>query len=49
VEVKTGLDDGTNVEIKKGLEVGDIVVIPPPPGTNAPQNSPGGLGGIIKF
>ena len=49
VEVKTGLDDGTNVEIKKGLKVGDVVVIPPPPGTSTPQNSPAGLGGIIKF
>lgn len=48
VEVQTGLDDGTNVEVKKGLKVGEVVVIPPPPGS-APQNSPGGLGGIIKF
>jgi hypothetical protein len=43
------LDDGTNVEIKKGLKVGDLVVLPPPPGSVTPQNSPGGLGGIIKF
>lgn len=49
VVVETGLDDGTNVEIKKGLKVGDLVVLPPPPGSVAPQNSPGGLGGIIKF
>jgi RND family efflux transporter MFP subunit len=49
VAVETGLDDGTNVEIKKGLKVGDLVVLPPPPGTATPQNSPGGLGGIIKF
>lgn len=49
VAVETGLDDGTNIEIKKGLEAGDVVVIPPPPGTGTPQNSPGGLGGIIKF
>lgn len=48
VEVKTGLDDGSNVEIKAGLKVGDTVVIPPPPGST-PQNAPGGLGGIIRF
>lgn len=49
VAVETGLDDGTNIEIRKGLKTGDVVVIPPPPGTGIPQNSPGGLGGIIKF
>lgn len=48
VVVETGLDDGTKVEIKKGLKAGDVVVIPPPPGST-PQNAPGGLGGIIKF
>jgi multidrug efflux pump subunit AcrA (membrane-fusion protein) len=49
VAVETGLDDGTNVEIKKGLKAGDLIVLPPPPGTATPQNSPGGLGSIIKF
>ena len=49
VTVETGLDDGTNVEIKQGLKVGDVVVLPPPPGSSEPQNAPGGLGQIIKF
>jgi RND family efflux transporter MFP subunit len=48
VEVQTGLDDGTSVEIRKGLKAGDVVVIPPPPGSAQPS-APGGLGGIIKF
>ena len=49
VSVETGLDDGTSVEIKKGLKVGDQVVLPAPPGSATQQNAPGGLGGIIKF
>jgi RND family efflux transporter MFP subunit len=49
VIVETGLDDGTNIEIKKGLKVGDTVVLPPPPGSGEPQNAPGGLGQIVKF
>ena len=49
-EVKTGLDDGTNVVILAGLKPGDLVVIPPPPGSGGDAPSaPGGLGGIVKF
>lgn len=50
VEVKTGLDDGTNIAVLKGLKPGDVVVIPPPPGASGDAPSvPGGLGGIVKF
>lgn len=50
VEVKTGLDDGTNVAVLEGLKPGDVVVIPPPPGAaGGTPSAPGGLGGIVKF
>jgi RND family efflux transporter MFP subunit len=48
IAVETGLDDGTLIEIKNGVQAGDIVVLPEAPGSNN-QNSPGGLGGILKF
>jgi len=47
VEVKAGIDDGTNTAIESGLKPGDKVVLPPPPGT--PGAAPSGLGKALGF
>jgi len=47
VEVKTGLDDGTNVAISSGLKPGEVVILPGAPG-GAPS-APGGLGKAFGF